>query len=102
VDTISADGLTITVSEADPFADGYFAAGGLLEFGSYRGFIVAHTGSTLTLFRAVPGLAASSSITIYPGCDRTLSTCNTTFSNAARHMGFPLIPTRDPFTTGVE
>ena len=101
VDTISADGLTIDVSEADAFADGYFAAGGLLEFGNYRGFIIAHTDATLTLFRAVPGLVAGSGITIYPGCDRTLGTCNDTFANAANHMGFPLIPPRDPFTTGV-
>jgi uncharacterized phage protein (TIGR02218 family) len=102
IDTISADGLTVAVSEADPFANGYFAAGGKLIFGSYVGFIIAHTDATLTLFRRVPGLIAGSSVTLYPGCDRTWFTCNGTFNNAARHMGFPFIPTRNPFTTGVE
>lgn len=102
IDTISDDGLTVDVSEADAFDDGYFAAGGKLIFGSYVGFITAHTDATLTLFRRVPGLIAGSSVTLYPGCDRTYATCNTTFSNAARHMGFPLIPTRNPFTSGVE
>ncbi len=102
VDSISADGLTISVSEADAFADGYFSAGGLLEFGGRRGFIVGHADDVLTLFRAVPGLMAGSSITIYPGCDRTLGTCTGTFSNTANHMGFPLIPPRNPFTSGAE
>jgi uncharacterized phage protein (TIGR02218 family) len=102
VDTISADGITITTAAAAAFADGYFAAGGLLEFGSRRGTIVGHLTNTLTLFRAVPGLVATSSVTIYPGCDRSLTTCHGTFSNSANHMGFPFIPVRDPFTTGVD
>jgi uncharacterized phage protein (TIGR02218 family) len=102
VDTITADGLTIEVSEADALADGYFAAGGLLEFGSRRGFITAHVGPALTLFRAVPGLVVSSSVTIYPGCDRSLADCGTKFSNIGQHMGFPFIPSVDPFTDGVD
>jgi hypothetical protein len=101
VDTISADGLTITVPEAAALADGYFAAGGKLIFGARIGFLVGHVGDTLTLFRRVPGLVAGSSVTLQPGCDRTHGTCDSVFSNAANHMGFPLIPSRDPFKTSV-
>lgn len=102
VDTISADGLTVEVSEADDSADGYFGAGGRLAFGSRYGFITSHVGPTLTLFRAVPGLIVGSSVSISPGCDRSLTDCTTKFSNTAQHMGFPFIPTVDPFTQGVD
>jgi uncharacterized phage protein (TIGR02218 family) len=102
VDAISADGLTVEVSEADTPADGYFASGGRLAFGSRYGFITGHVGAVLTLFRAVPGLIVGSSVSLTPGCDRTLTDCTTKFANTAQHMGFPFIPSVDPFTQGVD
>jgi uncharacterized phage protein (TIGR02218 family) len=101
VDAISADGITVTVSEADDSPDGYFAKGGRLTFGSRYGFITAHVGGVLTLFRAVPGLIVGSSVTLTPGCDHSLTDC-TVFNNVANHMGFPFIPSVDPFTQGVD
>lgn len=102
VDAISADGLTVDLSEADALPDGYFGSGGRLVFGSRYGFITNHVGAVLTLFRAVPGLTVGSNITITPGCDRSLTDCTTKFSNTANHMGFPFIPSVDPFTQGVD
>lgn len=101
VDAISADGLTVSVSEADDSPDGYFGKGGRLNFGSRYGMITAHVGPTLTLFRRVPGLIVGSSVDLIPGCDRSLTDC-ASFSNVANHMGFPFIPTVDPFSQGVD
>ena len=101
VTAISADGLTVTIPDAALQADGYYGAGGRLVFGSRYGFIKEHTGDEITLLTAVPGLIVGSTVTISAGCDRSLTTCNTKFSNAANHQGYPFIPTADPFRHGV-
>jgi uncharacterized phage protein (TIGR02218 family) len=100
VSAIATDNITLTVAEAALQADDYYT-GGQLAFGSRWGFITAHTGTTLVLLRPVPGLIATSAVTISAGCDRQIGTCETKFNNLANHMGFPLIPSRDPFTAGV-
>lgn len=99
VSAISGSALTITAAGSSP--DGHFA-GGYLEFqpsaGVYeRRFIEAHTGSTITLMGSAFGLAVSSSVTLYPGCDHTLATCNSKFSNAANYGGMPFMPEQNPF-----
>lgn len=100
VTAIASDNITLTVPVASSQADGYYT-GGLLQFGSRHGFIISHVGSTLVLLRPVPGLIVSASVTISAGCDRSIATCHTKFNNVANHMGFPLIPTLDPFIVGV-
>jgi uncharacterized phage protein (TIGR02218 family) len=102
VDAISSDGRTLTVPIAAIEPDGFYGAAGLLEFGARMGTIDAHVGDQLTLQRAVPGLVAGSGVTIYPGCKRDLNDCTTKFSNTVNHMGFPFIPSQDPFTAGVK
>lgn len=101
VTAIASDNVTLTIAEAALQADDYYT-GGVLTFGSRRGFIIAHTGSTITLLRPVDGLAVSSSVSISAGCDRQIATCETKFNNITQHMGFPFIPSVDPFTQGVD
>lgn len=101
VDAIAADLVTLTITDADAQPDGYYGAGGLLQFGSRYGYIREHVGDQIILVAPVPGLTSGSSVTLSAGCDRSLSTCTTKFSNAANHQGFPFIPTEDPFRHGV-
>jgi len=35
------------------------------------------------------------------GCDHSVSTCAARFDNLANYGGFPFIPTKNPFSTGV-
>jgi hypothetical protein len=35
------------------------------------------------------------------GCDHSVSTCAARFGNLANYGGFPFIPTKNPFSTGV-
>jgi uncharacterized phage protein (TIGR02218 family) len=100
VGAIAADGVTLTISAASGQADGYYTAG-MLKFGSEYGFIRSHVGSTIVLFRAVPSLAVSSSVTLYAGCDRSLQTCTDKFGNTENFLGFPFIPDRNPHTDGI-
>jgi uncharacterized phage protein (TIGR02218 family) len=110
VDSVS--GLTLVVPEAAGEASGWFT-GGVVEFpdGSFR-MITAHSGSSVTLSRAsrfvVDSIPASGygqnygeyyggvSVTLYPGCDRTMATCKNKFNNLDNNGGFRWIPSKNP------
>lgn len=98
---IAISGNTIQVAAAGSFANGYFA-GGYVSWlsGAWvteNRLITDHTGVTLTLSAPILGLAVGLSVDVYPGCDHTLSTCQTKFSNHANYGGWPYIPTKNPF-----
>ncbi len=40
-------------------------------------------------------------IEVYAGCDHNHTTCDSKFSNAINYGGFPFVPTKNPFQTGV-
>jgi uncharacterized phage protein (TIGR02218 family) len=97
--------ITVVMPVAAGYADGHFTAG-MIEApdGSLR-FITSHVGSTLTMIRKVqsildqfalvgPGVM---SLRIFPGCDRTPSTCLTKFNNLANNGACPFIPLKNPF-----
>jgi uncharacterized phage protein (TIGR02218 family) len=92
----SVNGSTVTVSGLDAFPAGYFI-GGSLQFGGTQRFIVGHAGNVLTLWRPMPDLTGGQVVTVYPGCDRSLTTCNSQFANAENHGGFPWLPNVNPF-----
>lgn len=95
--TVSGTTLTITTIGVD---DGYFN-GGYMEWTSggivHRRAIRTQIGGTLTISFPLPGLAASASVDIYPGCDHTLATCTTRFSNYLNYGGMPYFPPKNPF-----
>jgi uncharacterized phage protein (TIGR02218 family) len=97
VSAVAADGVTLTVTGADSQDDGYFV-GGMIEFGGVFRFVVGHTGTAIRLWREMPDLAAASSVTLHPGCNRTLDVCNERFNNTANYGGFPWLPNSNPFT----
>lgn len=110
--TVTAtSGSTVTLPEAAGQPDGWFR-GGVLRFGAQLGFITGHVGTTLTLSRPMPELAAALAAPqvdpetggpspvvadIAPGCDLRASTCTAKFGNLANFGGFPEIPGRNPF-----
>jgi uncharacterized phage protein (TIGR02218 family) len=51
------------------------------------------TGTGLTLARPLDYLpSAGDSFVVYKGCDKTMATCQTRFSNLANFRGFPFVP----------
>jgi hypothetical protein len=103
-------GLTMVIPNDE--IDGFFT-GGIMEFedGSTR-LITNQTGDVCTInykskyiddtVQTVGyGLSygqvyGAKPITIYPGCDKTLVTCNNKFSNKLNNGGFKWIPTTNP------
>lgn len=92
-------GTTITVGSIGA-VDGYYA-GGYLEWSSggvsHRRSIHSQTGGSLVIGFPIPGIAASDSVDLYPGCDHTLSTCNGKFGNSDNYGGMPFFPSKNPF-----
>ena len=94
-------GTTITVSTLSGFADGYFS-GGYLEWEKTTGVferraIRSQVGAVVTIGFPIPGLAASASVNLYPGCDHSLATCEGKFSNRLNYGGQPYFPDKNPF-----
>lgn len=96
----SISGTVVSVSAVSGEADGW-AAGGYLEWtvdgATDRRFIDSHTGAALDLGMSTYGLSVGMAVSVYPGCDHTIATCNSKFANEQRFGGFPYFPQKNPF-----
>lgn len=79
-------------------ADGWFKAGYVAFGQDIKRLIVAHTGNTVTLSAAIPGLIVGDAVWAYAGCDHAKATCDTKFANLLNYGGFPYIPKKNPFS----
>lgn len=103
--TITAvTGTTFTVNNDGGKADGYFNGGfvaweinadGTME----RRMIERHVGNVITLLGLTDGLAISTAVALYPGCDRNPVTCDDKFDNIDNYGGFDFMPGETPFGT---
>jgi uncharacterized phage protein (TIGR02218 family) len=77
---------------------GYFSAGFVqVRDTEIRSFIVTHDGPLLTMLSHVSGFEVGAQVDVYPGCDRMERTCHEKFQNIENFLGFPDIPTKNPF-----
>lgn len=95
------DGSSITANLPAGLASDWFS-GGYIEFerngyNELRG-LRAQNVNILHLFGGTTGLQVGQSVTLYPGCDRTIATCNDKFSNHLNYGGQPHIPGKSPYT----
>ncbi len=104
VATVAAAVLTLTISSDR--ASGYFTNGFVVSSWNERVWVLAHTrlsssSAQLTLMTPFSAISAGAVVTVYAGCDRTLADCKNKFSNLPKFLGFPFIPTKNPFVTGI-
>lgn len=100
----SISGLDITIATTIGLGDNYFAGGfvtwtnGVRNNPEYRTVksSVSVTGK-LTLSAQTIGLSVGQEISIFPGCDHLLTTCESKFSNSINFGGTPYIPRKNPF-----
>jgi uncharacterized phage protein (TIGR02218 family) len=99
VTTVTAiSGLVLSVAAlgAYPFAGGFVeweVEAGVIE----RRFVSGFSGLDLTLTQAFQGITVGATVTVSPGCDHTMATCDGTYSNVDNFGGFPFIPSKNPF-----
>ncbi|OTQ49348.1 phage BR0599 family protein [Gilliamella apis] len=100
IEIMALDGANITVNLSG-FNSGYFS-GGYMEFyidgiQELRGLKV-HENNTIGILGGTQGLSKGMRINLYPGCDKTIRTCNEKFNNHLNYGGQPHIPGVSPFT----
>lgn len=102
VSAVDLTAYTIDVVGADLKPDGWWT-GGFVEAqaGLDKRMVLAHTGTTLTLLLPFAVNPLGSDVTLFAGCDHTISTCKSKFNNVVNYGGFAFIPTRNIFVTGL-
>lgn len=97
----SVAGLSLSAAAFAGFDDGYFTGGMVSWFTDYGEFesrgINDHMGNTLVISGVASGLMAGVALTAYPGCNKTITTCDEKFSNFINYGGIPGMPTKSPF-----
>ncbi|MGM0939090.1 MAG: phage BR0599 family protein [Pseudomonadota bacterium] len=100
VPIVSLDGASITVAFTNSFVDGYFS-GGYIEWDdngyTERRGLRAHKGNQLALFGGTDRLDVGMKVNLFPGCDRTIKTCNDKFNNTLNYGGQPHMPGKSPY-----
>jgi uncharacterized phage protein (TIGR02218 family) len=99
--SVAADGFTFVLTEAASYANGYFNLGYVSKSATPAQMVTNHVGNTIYLRQPLIGLVATDSVTVYPGCDKSMSTCKNKFNNLGnnlldRHLGYPYIPADNP------
>ena len=98
--TVAAGTITTTQFNTNlTQANHYFDLGWMIWLtGQNTGFLrtvklFQHASGNVLCVYPVPYLPiAGDTFTIYPGCDKTQTTCNTKFSNQIHYRGFPYMP----------
>jgi len=100
--TITAiDGLEINVASvgSHPYPGGWVewvdpSSSSNIE----RRLITARSSLILTLSRAFSSaVSVTDAVTLYPGCDHSIQTCDTVYGNKLNYGGFPHFPRKNPF-----
>lgn len=91
---ITVDGLS--AMGADWAVGGYVATAN-----DYR-LVMSQSGDVLTLLIDFAVNLLGSTVTVFAGCDHNFPTCRDKFSNSINFGGFPFVPTRNPFTSGID
>ncbi len=95
-------GTVLTIPDAALQADGYYAFGYVQAPDGRPVAIIDHVGDQVTIIRPFPEgtiIPGTTTLDLYPGCDRTYATCRDKFNNLVNFFGFDTIPKDDPFTT---
>lgn len=99
-EVIRSEGRQVELASLPPEVAGMLAGGWLQTPAGARHMIVSESIAGVELLYPV-GLAAGMSVTLTAGCDHSTTTCYSRFDNLANYGGFPFIPTKNPFSTGV-
>jgi hypothetical protein len=79
-----------------------WALGGYVATGNDYRMVVAQSGDVLTLLIDFAAPMLAQAVTVHAGCSHLIAVCHSKFANAIRFGGFPYIPKRNPFETGID
>jgi uncharacterized phage protein (TIGR02218 family) len=93
--------VTVQVVSTGAFASGFFIGGEVFSSRGERRMITNHILTVMTINYPFADLRVGDSIEVTAGCDHSLTTCNSKYSNVINYGGFPYIPNINPFEHGV-
>ena len=98
----SIDGRFVTTNHIPSAVYGALA-GGWLETTSGRRYMITREEEDVGVeLLSVPSdLNPGDAVTLVAGCDHSTATCSGRFGNLDNYGGFPAIPSKNPFSTGV-
>lgn len=100
--TVTAvSGNTITVDGLSTEGAGW-ALAGYIAYGTDYRQVLAQSGDVLTMILPFVTDITGETVTVYAGCDHSASVCNSKFNNLVNHRGFPYVPTKNPFESGLK
>lgn len=94
-------GDTINISGLAAKGNGWAAGGYIaLPSGDFRQ-ILAHTGDQIRVMLPFPSSPLGLTVEVFAGCDHSIQTCSSKFSNVPNFGGFAWVPLKNPFSTGL-
>lgn len=100
----AVSGNILTVTGANGQANGYWT-GGWCKPNAQSDFrlILAHSGNNLTLLLPFATNVLAADIQVFAGCNHQMTgDCATKFDNVLEFGGFPFVPTKNIFATGLD
>lgn len=97
----SVSGNTITVDGLSAKGAGW-ALAGYIAFGTDYRQVLAQDSNVLTVILPFGIGVTGETVTVYAGCDHSAATCESKFNNLVNHRGFPYVPTKNPFESGLK
>lgn len=94
------DGLKLTL-DANTGVINNFAGGYIEDQLGFNKTMVESSGGFEMILSRVMKVAIGDEITAYTGCNHTTSDCVNKYNNIENFGGFPWIPTKNPFDTGI-
>jgi uncharacterized phage protein (TIGR02218 family) len=85
-------------AKGDGWSTGGYVAYGVLD---YR-LILSQDGDELTLVLPFHEDVLNNDVTVHAGCDHSIGTCESQFSNVINYGGCPYVPTKNIFITGIK
>lgn len=99
-EVIRCEGRQVELTGIAPAVAGMLAGGWLETPTGARHMIVSEWASGVELLYPV-ALVAGTEVLLTVGCDHSTATCASRFNNLDNYGGFPAIPSKNPFSTGV-
>lgn len=97
-------GATLTVAGLDGSKGvGWATAGEVVRANGDRRMVIRHVATdTLRLLFSFEDDPTGETVDVYAGCDHVIGTCQSKFANEINFGGCPFIPTKNPFSTGLD
>ena len=96
-DVYAQNNMVLSLTNIHTLPSGYLNGGMVKDVDDVYRFIINHSGSTITIAKPYYRSVVGEELVVYPGCDKSMTQCNSKFNNTINFGGFPWIPSRNPF-----